>query len=476
MNFNEYIGRLCSDGFYRGKIKFYGNIVGLEGIWFGVEWNSKERGRNNGAFNDIKYFDCKPHHGSFVRTNRISFGFSIYQVYQNYKSDCVKENIPLSNLELYFDSKMINDCSDIGRIITEKPNINKIILSRNLLTEWNCVKNILSNISTLKILDISNNLFEKTGNFSVPTPHDLEELIANYIYIEWSDFNYILFCLQDLQFISLCFDHLNSLKESKLCLLKRLHKIDLQSNFLCWQEIKCLASLDNLQIMFLDQNMITDIEPCDILEFKSLRCLTVSDNKINSWSSIEALNTFVNLKDIVIHRNPITSFGNESRLETIARINNIANLNNVFINSTERKDSQLFYLNKYKQLYSESFGNLAYFHTCHPNFEFLIQKYSFVVGSQENIRTISQSSINLRLKLKLKNAIIIDVTRKLPLSMTIFQLERFLRKYWSLCQNNIFFYCIYKQTNTSFPLENKEKDLNFYSITNDDTIIIEVPE
>ncbi|KAJ5071315.1 ras guanine nucleotide exchange factor a [Anaeramoeba ignava] len=55
----------------KGIIKFIGNTEFAPGLWVGIELDSST-GRNDGTINGVKYFDCKPSHGIFVRESFLS--------------------------------------------------------------------------------------------------------------------------------------------------------------------------------------------------------------------------------------------------------------------------------------------------------------------------------------------------------------------------------------------------------------------
>ena len=54
-----------------GHVAYIGPVKGLpEGVWIGVRLDKPE-GKNDGSYNGVRYFDCGPQHGSFVRVKAI---------------------------------------------------------------------------------------------------------------------------------------------------------------------------------------------------------------------------------------------------------------------------------------------------------------------------------------------------------------------------------------------------------------------
>ena len=40
----------------KGVVKYCGEVEGTTGIWIGVDWDNKERGKHSGSFNGKQYF------------------------------------------------------------------------------------------------------------------------------------------------------------------------------------------------------------------------------------------------------------------------------------------------------------------------------------------------------------------------------------------------------------------------------------
>jgi dynactin complex subunit len=55
---------------YSGVISYLGEPQFAEGYWIGVTLD-KPNGKNDGSVNGVKYFECDPKHGIFVRPDKI---------------------------------------------------------------------------------------------------------------------------------------------------------------------------------------------------------------------------------------------------------------------------------------------------------------------------------------------------------------------------------------------------------------------
>eukprot|EP01115_Flamella_aegyptia_P010977 TRINITY_DN49919_c0_g1_i3.p1 TRINITY_DN49919_c0_g1~~TRINITY_DN49919_c0_g1_i3.p1 ORF type:complete len:361 (-),score=84.39 TRINITY_DN49919_c0_g1_i3:125-1207(-) len=56
----------------RGRVRFIGETEFADGIWIGVEFETAV-GKNDGMVNNVRYFNCPPNHGSFLRPEKIIF-------------------------------------------------------------------------------------------------------------------------------------------------------------------------------------------------------------------------------------------------------------------------------------------------------------------------------------------------------------------------------------------------------------------
>jgi hypothetical protein len=54
-----------------GTIRFSGELTGKDGIWYGIELEEKNIGKNNGSLNGHAYFQCPDKQGVFVRREKI---------------------------------------------------------------------------------------------------------------------------------------------------------------------------------------------------------------------------------------------------------------------------------------------------------------------------------------------------------------------------------------------------------------------
>ncbi|CAH8454806.1 unnamed protein product [Schistosoma turkestanicum] len=61
-----------------GTICYVGHLPKSSGLWLGIDWDDQSRGRHDGTYNGVRYFQAKsPTSGSFIRPSKVSLGTSL---------------------------------------------------------------------------------------------------------------------------------------------------------------------------------------------------------------------------------------------------------------------------------------------------------------------------------------------------------------------------------------------------------------
>lgn len=53
------VGTRFSLGTHRGTVRYVGKVPPTDGIWLGVEWDEKDRGKHDGVHQGQRYFYCR---------------------------------------------------------------------------------------------------------------------------------------------------------------------------------------------------------------------------------------------------------------------------------------------------------------------------------------------------------------------------------------------------------------------------------
>lgn len=52
-------------------MEYYGETEFAEGIWVGINLD-EPNGKNNGTVKGVRYFECQPNHGIFIKANQVT--------------------------------------------------------------------------------------------------------------------------------------------------------------------------------------------------------------------------------------------------------------------------------------------------------------------------------------------------------------------------------------------------------------------
>uniref|UniRef100_A0A8D0KW69 Tubulin-specific chaperone E n=1 Tax=Strix occidentalis caurina TaxID=311401 RepID=A0A8D0KW69_STROC len=152
-------------------------------IWLGVEWDDPQRGKHDGTYEGTQYFKCRhPRGGSFIRPNKANFGVDFLAAVKdryglNDEQDVQRgtENTLVFGKTVEFvgmdsiaeQQSQLNQLVDISvrecavshagqkeEISRTCANIRHINLSRNLISSWETVTAIASQIQNLETLNV----------------------------------------------------------------------------------------------------------------------------------------------------------------------------------------------------------------------------------------------------------------------------------------------------------------------------------
>ncbi|KAI9919688.1 hypothetical protein PsorP6_017685 [Peronosclerospora sorghi] len=243
------------------------------------------------------------------------------------------------------------------------PNLTELDLSRNLFTKWTDILAVVRELPRLETLILSGNRFtleEESGreDNTVRFEH-LKVLVLNQTLLSWDQVVKLVtrhfpkleaLYLVDNEYAD---DQLSGI-HPKASWTETLAVLDLSRNRLTsWKNLLTTigGTFVNLKKLFLNENrivsLVLDTEK-PLKGFQQLTSLSLSDNLVESWTSIDALSAFPLLDTLRFSKNPLTtqiSVG-EARLLLIARTDHIAVLNASHVRDTERKEAEQLYLKR----------------------------------------------------------------------------------------------------------------------------------
>ncbi|KFZ50545.1 Tubulin-specific chaperone E, partial [Antrostomus carolinensis] len=377
-------------------------------------------------------------------------------------------------------------------------NIRHINLSKNLISSWETVTAIASQLQNLETLNISENKikFPSTSTSLSSVFSKLRILALNQTEITWTE---VLLCAPGwpaLEELYLSSNNITVLERPDN-VLQTLKLLDLSDNqLLDGNQLHLIAHLPRLEQLILRNTGISSIHfpdvgfGCKTKMFPSLKRLAINDNKISEWSSINELDKLPSLRSLQCHNNPFMD--TENNLGTLRQLI-IAKISQLqVLNKSEVRDISTNCMEKGAELdYRKIFGNdwLAAggnwnpeknkpseeFLAAHPRYPSLCLKY----GAPE------EGELKRQQPLTLKNQLLTltikcpekpeqkPVEKKLPDSMTIQRVKGLLYRLLKIPGSELkLSYESSKLEGKEVELDNDLKPLQFYSIENGDCVLV----
>nr|XP_009679102.1 PREDICTED: tubulin-specific chaperone E [Struthio camelus australis] len=527
---SDALGRRILCGTEYATVRYVGSVPPTAGIWLGVEWDDPQRGKHNGIHEGTRYFTCRhPRGGSFIRPNKANFGVDFLtavkdryglsdeqDVHHGKDSTLVfgKKTVEFVGMDSIIEQQsQLNQLVDISvrecavshagqkeEISRTCASIRHINLSKNLISSWETVADIASQVQNLETLNISENKMKfPSTSISVPSVFSKLRILAlNQTEITWTE---VLLCAPGwpaLEELYLTSNNITVLERPEN-VLQTLKLLDLSENqLLDGNQLHLIAHLPRLEHLILRNTGISSIHfpdagfGCKTKMFPSLKHLTIKDNKISEWSSINELDKLPSLRSLQCHNNPLMD--TEKNPETlrqliIAKIGQLEFLNkseytvDLPSKKNERKGAELDYRKIFGNdwLAAGGHGNpernrpSEEFLAAHPRYPSLCLKY----GAPEEGELKRQQPLTLKSQLLTLTIKCPDkpeqkpLEKKLPDSMTIQRVKGLLYRLLKIPGSELkLSYESSKLKGKEVELDNDLKPLQFYSIENGDSVLV----
>ncbi|CAF0886026.1 unnamed protein product [Brachionus calyciflorus] len=527
MKVNNPVGKLISFNQSTGLIKYVGPLEGAieNEIWYGIEWKDPSRGKHDGSYKGKRYFTTRhPTGGSFVKPNKVDFGVSIWEAIEDkyFKDETALRNHNETDKNedslLYnnFDAKergmkincisiaqsKISSTHGVDKINEHFPKLIEIELEDNLFYSWSQIFDILDQVKTLKIINISDNILEYDEN-DQRTYENITGLIINKMNYDWNNVCRILKHFPNVIELKTCFNSITKIDNIDIPCLDKLTILDLESNKIIeWKNLLKLGEFKNLQVLYANDIQLSEIvfDDCDFnyktKYFPNLKILALNDNRINNWDSINQLHKLKSLEELRLKSNPLceTEKSETFRQMIIAKIGNLRVVNRTQIErkdriGDERKMAEIDYLKKFAKKWYElkesiesaktedekkkAQYQLDRFHLEHPRYMAIVKIYGATEKSETEVKidTLKSSLISVKILNEVSGKI---VERKIPSTIEIKRLKVIIKNLFKanfMNEEMKLFYTTIKKPSEEYELDNDYRVLNFYSIDNGDTII-----
>ncbi|KAI8970061.1 hypothetical protein BDF20DRAFT_838458 [Mycotypha africana] len=404
------IGSRVRIGEDRATIKYIGSVGNTKGEWLGVEWDDAARGKNDGTHEGKSYFTCQyPTSGSFIRyhPDKVQIGRSFLEALREkylteddtmpYDKEADRGEIYVGNIkfETVGFQKIQQSQSNLGNLkvvgLAEQDiaycnpsdelldlRIEDLDLSRNLISNWKTIVDIVSKLTNLKILRLNQLRFSKSLDVDLQTLSfpNIHTLTLNQTLIEWNDIEPILHLFPNLQDLQLGCNKIKDLKPFNNQYQVQLTCLNLENNLISdWQQILRLSDIfPNLDTLFLNDNRISTITATTATStaapalISNLKYLRIEQNRINDWKSIDAFNAYTNLRRLKCKGNPIfADLDTDTQLaHIVGRIKHVDTVNGTTITKRERIDFERYFLKKaatdQDRLHNKRFQELCLLH------------------------------------------------------------------------------------------------------------------
>ncbi|XP_055377115.1 tubulin-specific chaperone E [Condylostylus longicornis] len=497
-----------------GTVKYVGNVQGYNGIWLGIEWDNFSRGKHDGTINGIYYFSTKyPTSGSMIRIHKIEKFESLQEaVRKKYlcdeKNPLDKKLIREAQKQLHANVFEIVGMEKIAQKQSKVEELNEISVSNSpincagdlhnfkrlsglnisstLIWNWNIVSDIAKQVPSLEDINLSSNRFtlpkEDEINRLEPSFRNIKQIVLGKFGIKnWDDLITIAHLWPNIESLGLQENYFSNISTiDNNVIFRNLKKLDLnQTNLSDFNEILKLGNINSLEVLLLMENNIEFIKlpECDpekkINIFENLKEINLLHNPIkDEASTFNELDKLKSLSSVCKTSDKKSGF-DEMFSMAVGLISNLQFLNRTFIERESRKGAEYDIWKKYGEEWQQCEGDEKKkldFTKKYRNYGNLLKKY----GSPAEFLIKPQKKLSNLIKIKIQYKPSGELwEKKLLRKLSLNTLQGLIMKQFKLKSTPKMTYIDIDHKNLVVELNNMSKTLDFYSIKDNDLIIVE---
>ncbi|XP_016931138.1 tubulin-specific chaperone E isoform X1 [Drosophila suzukii] len=499
-----------------GTVRYVGEVSGHMGTWLGIEWDDGMRGKHNGIVDGKRYFQTqKPMAGSFIRPGKLgpcaTLEDAARERYLNYDSSNVDESLiretqaslQASLFEVVGMDKIARKQSKFEQLaeisvdqtpvnaagyLKELTQLTTLNVSHTLIWNWETVASIAQQLPSLTSLNLSSNRLVLPMSSQIsdlePAFRQLKRInLRNCGFTEWKDVMQTALLWPNIVSLGLQENSFGQLAEvDRKKIFRQLQELDLhRTNIIDFDQVAKLGNLTTLRLLNLMENGIEEIKlpDCDPQEklnmFASLEQLNLLYNPI--WNEADAFNELDKLPQLRrLNKTPhLKSNFDEMVSKAVASISGIEFINKALVTAEERRGAEYDIWKKYApdwmQATHQGSDSLREFNRRHRTYHLLVKKY----GSPIDFLPPSQAKRSNLIKVCIQHQLTGETwDKKVPRMITVQTLQGLVMKRFQLGGNvPQLCYVDAQHPDLVVPLDNNAKTLDFYSVQEHDTVLVQ---
>lgn len=377
----------------------------------------------------------------------------------------------------------------------EGAHITEVDLQGNLLSRWEDVGELASQMPILEVMHLNSNSMqplEKSPPILKSAFLNLRTLVLNSCGIKsWLTIATLEQHLPIIEELAVANNYLGDILSVTAPKLQpgsqplvqgflHLKLLDLSATGLSsWNEVSAFSALPDLRSLNLNENTIDAITlpfkpdgPCSV--FSKVESLSLSGNKISSWVSIDALSCLPCLSGLRFTNNPLTRDLGQSEVRQliIARLKGLTRVNGAEVSKKERVEAEKSFLRRVtRELAKEEApdGKESILKQ-YPRYSELVALHGDPGASNtgaDGTTNLAAEVLSVRFVSLATSCLTAEpVEKRLPGSMTVGRLKQLLQRLFKLDPDLQTLYYKSEKNAPPTPLDDDDQSLSYFGVVN----------